>query len=114
MLACYANEHAPGAYAATEIAYTSVAGCSLRGKPGGTFRERHAYDFYRRLGGDGESCGDGLVPVWSALLEGANQVTLDGVGHYKGYGSLWYGSPDVVPGWVGYLGAARTPKVSLR
>ena len=103
MLACYTNESAPGAFSSPFVGYTSVAGCSLWGSSSGTIRERHAFDFYRRLGGDGTGCGDGLVPVNSALLEGANQLTLDGVSHYPIYGSLWYGSAAIVPRWVRYL-----------
>ena len=76
-----------------------MAGRSLRGDPSGSVRERHAYGFYRQLTGDGEEWGDGLVPVASALLAGADPVVLDSVGHFTGFGTQWYGSEPVVAAW---------------
>jgi pimeloyl-ACP methyl ester carboxylesterase len=99
MLSCYANDVAPAAFAAPEVDYVSVAGKLLHGNQRGAMGERTAYDFYRRLTGEGEDWGDGLVPITSALLEGSRQITLDGVGHADGFGPRWYGSPEVVGKW---------------
>jgi len=86
----------PGAYFAPQVRYTSVAGRSLRGEAGGSAKERWAHTCYRELCGDGEAWGDGLVPVPSALLEGSEQIVLDGIAHY---GGTWYGSPEIIPLW---------------
>jgi hypothetical protein len=99
MLACFANAHLPGAYASPDVAYVSVAGRFLRGNCRGSLRERHACDFYRKLGGDGDGWGDGLIPLQSALLEGAHQVVLDGVSHHATYGQPWFGSSGAVARW---------------
>jgi hypothetical protein len=34
-----------------------------------------------------------------ALLEGCKPVMVDKVAHFVGYGSRWYGSPDIVAHW---------------
>ena len=99
MLAHFANERAPGAFASPAVSYVSVAGSSLRGNRHGSFRDRHTYTFYRRLGGAGNVWGDGLIPVSSARLESAQQITLDGVSHHTSYGSTWFGSPQVIEQW---------------
>ncbi len=49
--------------------------------------------------GDGDVWGDGLVPVASALLRGSQQLTLDGVSHFTGFGGPWYGAIEVIPQW---------------
>lgn len=89
----------PGAYFAPQVGYTSVAGRAVRGKRHGSFGERCAYLFYRRLCGDGDAWGDGLVPEGSALLRGSRQVALDGVSHFSGFGGPWYGEREIVPLW---------------
>lgn len=89
----------PGAYFAPEVRYTSVAGKLIRGNPHGSFRERHAYALYKELIGNGDVWGDGLVPVASALLHGSQQLTLDGVSHFRGFGGPWYGATEVIPQW---------------
>lgn len=91
----------PGAFFAPQVRYTSVAGLAVRGDPRGSLRERLAFRFYERLSGVGAQPGDGLVPASSALLEGARQVTLEGVSHYAGFGGPWYGEIDVVERWWG-------------
>ena len=89
----------PGAYFAGQVHYVSVAGRLIRGKRDGSLRERNAYRMYRGIAGQGDIWGDGLIPVRSALLEGSQQIVLDGVSHFTGFGGPWYGAEDVVPRW---------------
>lgn len=93
------EEWYPGAYFAPQVRYTSVAGKLVRGKLRGTLRERFAYAVYRELIGEGDVWGDGLVPVASALLGGSQQLVLEGVSHYTGFGGPWFGAADVIARW---------------
>jgi hypothetical protein len=54
---------------------------------------------YRNSTGDPADRGDGLVPVESALLEGAEALVLEGVAHGGAFGPVWYGTPAVVERW---------------
>jgi hypothetical protein len=89
----------PGAHYAPADTYTAVAGCALEGRSTGTLGERVAFRLYRHLCGEGAVCGDGLVPIPSARLEGAANLVLDGVFHAPLGGRSWYGSPTVVRRW---------------
>lgn len=89
----------PGAYFTPQVRYTSVAGKLIHGDLHGSPRERCAYPFYKELIGAGNVWGDGLVPVASALLHGSQQLTLDGVSHFRGFGGPWYGATEVIPRW---------------
>jgi pimeloyl-ACP methyl ester carboxylesterase len=94
----WVERHYPGAYF-DGVAYASVAGKLTRGDDAGTPRERFAYKTYKQICGQGDAWGDGLIPVKSALLSGACQIVLDGVGHFNGFGGPWYGSRQVIPLW---------------
>jgi pimeloyl-ACP methyl ester carboxylesterase len=107
----WVDEAYPGAYFAPQVGYTSVAGKAIRGKGYGSLPERCAYLFYKRLGGDGNAWGDGLVPVGSALLRGSRQIVLDGVSHFAGFGGPWYGAEEVIPSW--WDGCAVNTKLGL-
>jgi pimeloyl-ACP methyl ester carboxylesterase len=89
----------PGACYGDQVRYTCVAGRLMRGDCRGSLHERNAYRFYSRIAGDGSAWGDGLIPVQSALLDGARQIVLEGVSHFTGFGGPWYGSKDVVSRW---------------
>ena len=89
----------PGACCAPAVRYACVAGAALKGSLRGSLPQSMAYSSYRPLCGDGRAWGDGLVPVRSALLEGAQHLVLDGVGHSGTFGRTWYGTPDVVRQW---------------
>jgi hypothetical protein len=89
----------PGAYFSAQVRYTCVAGRLVRGDPQGSPHERRAYRFYRGIGKKGDVWGDGLIPVHCALLAGAEQIVLDGVSHFAGFGGPWYGAREVVPRW---------------
>ena len=43
--------------------------------------------------------GDGVCPVATAPLDGAENVILPGVYHGANIGDPWYGSPDVIDAW---------------
>lgn len=95
----WVEETYPGAYFAPRVDHVSVAGKAVQGRRHGSFRERFAYVFYSRLAGDGNTSGDGLVPVASALLRGSRQIALDGVSHFTGFGGPWYGAAEIIPCW---------------
>ena len=98
-LSRWVEQRYPGAYSAPRVAYVSVAGRLRRGDLGGSRAERWAYRTYRDLCGDGTVWGDGLIPVVSALLQGARPVTLEGASHFPGFGKHWYGEAEVVRQW---------------
>jgi hypothetical protein len=89
----------PGAYFAPDVDYVSVAGRAVEGRRDGSLRECVAYLFYERLCGDGNTWGDGLVPVPSALLHGSRQIVLGRVSHFTGFGGPWYGDDGIIPKW---------------
>ena len=93
------NELFPGAlHAPAGLRYLSVAGAAVDGS-----RSRRARGRYERFVGDGRVAGDGKVPVPSALLEGSEQIILEGVYHSRWYGppgGRWYGSDrETVQRW---------------
>ena len=104
------QESTPGAYH-PEIAYTSIAGDFITGAPlsgpGGALA-RFAGAGYQQVLGAAAVPGDFIVPVAAAHLDGAAQVTLDGVFHSPLGEALpwfgpWYGSEAVLPRWVHYV-----------
>jgi hypothetical protein len=100
----------PGAHFAPAVRYSAVAGRGVRGDRRGSLRQRWAYRAYKQLAGEGDTWGDGLVPVSSALLDGALPVVLDGVTHHAAFGHPWYGSRDIVLlWWQASLGAEGVP-----
>ncbi|MDP8952766.1 MAG: hypothetical protein M3N18_11120 [Actinomycetota bacterium] len=91
------NDLFPGA-PHESIRYLSVAGGAVDGASSKVARRR-----YERFVDDGRVVGDGLVPVGSALLEGAEHLVLDDVYHGRIYGprsGRWYGSDrETVERW---------------
>ncbi|XP_071690555.1 uncharacterized protein [Rutidosis leptorrhynchoides] len=74
---------------------------------GATFRTRFVGQGYKQVCGQADVWGDGVVPEVSAHLEGALNLSFDGVYHSP-VGSddesrPWYGSPAVVDQWVHHL-----------
>lgn len=85
------------------ISYLSVAGAAVHGAASGRARRR-----YERFVEDGRVEGDGLVPVPSALLPGAEALVLEDLYHgrlHAGFGGRWYGSDraTVERWWPGEL-----------
>lgn len=95
----YADRHCPGACHCDRVAYTTVAGKSLHGSLLTTTQARLAYNVYQDLCGEGNVWGDGVVPLQSAMLVGARQIVLEGVGHSNLTGGPWYGSREIIPQW---------------
>ncbi|WIA15276.1 hypothetical protein OEZ85_001947 [Tetradesmus obliquus] len=58
---------------------------------------------YQANCGQVEVDGDGVCPVQTGLLPGAEQLVLPGVWHNAEPGKLWYGSQQVVPLWDSFL-----------
>jgi hypothetical protein len=96
----YADRHLPGAYFAGQVEYTAVCGKWLRGSLLTTRQARRAYNVYEQLCGQGNVWGDGLIPLPSALLDGARHILLDGVSHFSIFGEPWYGSPEIIRLWL--------------
>jgi pimeloyl-ACP methyl ester carboxylesterase len=91
----------PGAFY-SDVNYVCVAGKAIYGarRPG----QWLAYNSYKLTCGVGNCWGDGITPVESAHLEGATNLTLEGVLHSPRRVGLWYGSPEAMQSWVAYLG----------
>ena len=89
------NELFPGAlHEPAGLKYLSVAGGAADGKASSRVRKR-----YERLVEDGRLVGDGVVPVESALLPGAETLVLDDLYHSQYFGR-WYGSDrEAVERW---------------
>ncbi|KDP39608.1 hypothetical protein JCGZ_02628 [Jatropha curcas] len=71
------------------------------------FRARFVGQGYKQVCGQADVWGDGVVPEVSAHLEGALNISLDGVYHSP-VGSddeqrPWYGSPAIVEKWIHHL-----------
>ncbi len=96
------DQHYPGAFFPEELAYLAVAGAiepdQLRPRA-----RRFTARSYSAINGDPNSRGDGLVPLSSALLAGAEPMVLEGVGHGGWFAQRWYGSADALPQWVPWL-----------
>lgn len=113
-LSRWVEKHYPGACWSPRVSYTAIAGKLRRGNLQGPLPERWSYKVYDSLDGDGAIWGDGLIPVRSALLQGAYPLILEGVSHFKGFGGPWYGQEEVLatwwPAWVKLhgLSARRT------
>ncbi|XP_058086092.1 uncharacterized protein LOC131233410 isoform X2 [Magnolia sinica] len=72
-----------------------------------TIRARFIGQGYKQVCGQADVWGDGVVPEISAYLEGALNISLEGVYHSP-VGSddvlrPWYGSPAVLEKWVHHL-----------
>lgn len=86
-----ANRLAPGTYHDGRVRYLAVAGQYVKGRENGSSVERRAHRTYQFFGGQGDVWGDGMVPLHSAHLDGAQSLILDGVAHSRKFGSSWYG-----------------------
>ncbi|KFK25991.1 hydrolase-like protein [Arabis alpina] len=97
-----------GGEAISELA--AIASDKKRGlvvSSGPSFRARFVGQGYKQVCGKADVWGDGVVPEVSGHLEGALNVTFDGVYHSP-VGSddttrPWYGSPDIVKDWIHHL-----------
>ena len=94
----FVDQRWPGAFFAPAVDYVAVAG-ELELAEGFDLSRRVAKRSYTAISGDPEAAGDGLVPVGSALLAGAQPLVLPGVAHGGAFGPRWYGTPEVVERW---------------
>ncbi|GAB4813785.1 hypothetical protein N2152v2_000831 [Parachlorella kessleri] len=80
----WVQDACPGAYQ-PRVQYITVAGRYIQGATllggDGTWQQRVVGAGYQQVCGDATVWGDGVVPVPSAHLEGAEQLTLEGVYH---------------------------------
>jgi PGAP1-like protein len=96
---------APVAALAPRTSCVTVASSFVPGRvdPGDArpFRQRFAGDMYAGVLGEQarHDLGDGLIPLASAHLAGARQVTLDDVVHGQFGGAPWYGSDRAIDRW---------------
>lgn len=101
------DQRYPGAFHAPDVRYVAVAGAidpeHLRPRARGLCQRS-----YQAINGDPASRGDGLVPLSSALLAGAESLVLEGVGHGGWFAESWYGSQAVLPRWIDQLPAAAS------
>lgn len=90
----------PGAFY-SDIGYICVAGKAIMGgrKPG----QLLAFNSYKITVGVGKTWGDGITPIEAAHLEGAENLTLDGVWHSPRSPGKWYGSIEVISSWIDKL-----------
>lgn len=72
-----------------------------------TIQTRIVGQGYKQVCGQADVWGDGVVPEMSAHLEGATNVSLNGVYHSpvgaRDPERPWYGSPGILDQWVHYL-----------
>ncbi|VVB14957.1 unnamed protein product [Arabis nemorensis] len=93
--------------AISEFAIASDKKSGSQVSSGPSFRARFVGQGYKQVCGKADVWGDGVVPEVSAHLEGALNVSFDGVYHSP-VGSddktrPWYGSPVIVKDWIHHL-----------
>ncbi len=97
----FANAHVPGPWFAPTTGYLAVGSRRRVGRRDGTPAERRIWRAYRTLSGSEADVleGDGLIPLVSALLPGAETMVFDDAAHGQGPGRDWYGSARFVDEW---------------
>ncbi len=65
--------------------------------------ERMCYMFYKNVSGEGNIAGDGIVPVKSCFLKGAENVTISGIEHLPTPHTTWYGTGEGIEKWIRWL-----------
>jgi pimeloyl-ACP methyl ester carboxylesterase len=91
-----ANRLVPGTPYSGRVHYRTVAGRFLQGREEGSYRERRAFRTYSFFDGQGDTWGDGMVPVQSARLDGAESLVLKGVAHSRKVSRHWYGGSRAI------------------
>ncbi len=82
------------------VDYVAVAGeINLDGDNASAFSRRSASGSYKSIAGDAELSGDGLVPITSALLDGARHLIQGNTAHGGFFGTIWYGSIERIEAW---------------
>jgi pimeloyl-ACP methyl ester carboxylesterase len=111
----FAQQTYPGAYWRF-LRYVTVMGRAIRGAGKGTLRQRNAYQSYAMIAGRGDLWGDGVVPLDYGLLEGAEQVILEGIYHDARPEQRWYGQDEdaILSWWQVVETVEREPARSMR
>ena len=101
----YLDATIPGAWFAPRTGYLSVGSRYVTGGPARDpdRRRRATGVVYAMVGGElaRNGWGDGLIPESVYHLEGARQLTLEGVIHGQSMGPSWYGSESAIDSWWG-------------
>ena len=84
-----------GTARATSDTRTSAATPTPLTPPPSTQMSRFAYNSYEAVCGDGTTDGDGVVPICSAHLRDAIQITLPNIYHSINVPEQWYGTDTV-------------------
>jgi triacylglycerol esterase/lipase EstA (alpha/beta hydrolase family) len=96
----FVKDHYPGAFY-PNVRYVCVAGKATYGQR--TWKDWFTYSSYELTCGQGACWGDGITPIVSAHLEGAENLTLEHVFHSPRPNAAWYGTPDIVKQWATHL-----------
>jgi triacylglycerol esterase/lipase EstA (alpha/beta hydrolase family) len=96
----FVNDNYPGA-TYSDLQYICVAGKSIFGAK--KLGQWLAYSSYEMTCGRGDVWGDGITPIEAAHLQGAKNITIEGVKHSPRTSGIWYGSPEVRSQWIEYL-----------
>jgi pimeloyl-ACP methyl ester carboxylesterase len=100
------NEQFPGAFHAPLLFYVTVIGNAVQGRKQErkspfepTTRDGFAYQSYEAVCGNGNTAGDGVVPLCAAHVDNAVQLDLPGVFHSINAPDQWYGADRVLDSW---------------
>jgi triacylglycerol esterase/lipase EstA (alpha/beta hydrolase family) len=96
----FVKDNYPGAFHQS-VRYICVAGKALYGER--TLKGWFTHSSYELTIGQGNCWGDGITPVEAAHLAGAQNLLLEDVWHSPRPAKSWYGTPEVVQQWAGYL-----------
>jgi pimeloyl-ACP methyl ester carboxylesterase len=104
-----ANRVVPGTPYSETVRYLTVIGRAVQGHPQGNHAQRRAFHGYQFFSPWADAWGDGIVPLSSARLHGAESMVLDGVSHSRKYGRDWYGASRAIVRrwWPRSLGACE-------
>jgi len=81
----------------------SVVSDKYYGNLQGGIVEKACFKFYEGVLDDGNVTGDGIVPVKSCFLEGAENVTISDAEHLPTPLTRWYGTKEGVKQWIQWL-----------
>ena len=101
------NERFPGAFHSDEgLFYITAIGDAVQGAKQKrtnplekTTATGFAYNSYEAVCGQGDTIGDGVVPVSAGHLDDATQLDLEGIFHSINVPDQWYGSDTVIDSW---------------
>lgn len=102
----FVNGVYPGCWV-KDVKYVCIGGLGCRVEEQGWWKvwskEWFAKVSYQMTAGKGVLEGDGVVPVDAAVLEGAENIMIEGVWHSPSSPGPWYGEPEVAQFWAQFL-----------